>query len=443
MGKISDYTRVLAAKLADVFVVDQTDNGTTETKSATVEQIGTAIGKLQNFADLDTSNKNLVDAINEIASYTPVYGNTASGAIATFDTSLALPLQDLQIAINAVETGDGNPKSPSNPYTISGFTGSNIRVVGANLFSLTEDTIQTDRQASLSNCTKTDTSVTATSTANNYACFGRYIFLPKGNYTIKFQATSSDVGYTPTITIYRDGNKVVRTQIQPNTPTSFTLTDDKILEVRMFVTYSNDPTIRSVTFSDIQIEKGNSVSETYTPYVGNTTAITWQSEAGTVYGGSLDVTTGLLTVTHGITTINDCITNRTTSYTNPVFYGAITGLKPQTASVKCDYFNVIAGSPSASAFANASSNYDFAINSANTGSSIQVFLRCDDYTDVPTLKTNCGSAVVIYELAQSTQVQLTPTAIQALQGTNNVFCDTNGNANVIFVCSLKDYIDSQ
>ena len=44
MGKISDYTRVLAAKLADVFVVDQTDNGTTETKSATVEQMGTAIG---------------------------------------------------------------------------------------------------------------------------------------------------------------------------------------------------------------------------------------------------------------------------------------------------------------------------------------------------------------------------------------------------------------
>ena len=79
MGKISDYTRVLAAKLADVFVVDQTDNGTTATKSATVEQIGTAIGKLQNFADLDTSNKNLVDAINEIASYTPVYNNTASG----------------------------------------------------------------------------------------------------------------------------------------------------------------------------------------------------------------------------------------------------------------------------------------------------------------------------------------------------------------------------
>ena len=437
MGKISDYTRVLAAKLADVFVVDQTDNGTTETKSATVEQIGTAIGKLQNFADLDTSNKNLVDAINEIASYTPVYGNTASGAIATFDTSLALPLQDLQIAINAVETGDGNPKSPSNPYTISGFTGSNIRVVGANLFSLTEDTIQTDRQASLSNCTKTDTSVTATSTANNYACFGRYIFLPKGNYTIKFQATSSDVGYTPTITIYRDGNKVVRTQIQPNTPTSFTLTDDKILEVRMFVTYSNDPTIRSVTFSDIQIEKGNSVSTTYTPYVGNTTAITWQSEAGTVYGGSLDVTSGVLVVTHAIVDMGSFAWNNAS------------GNLSSSSGIASD---VKAPSANTEAFKGLCSCYEVAPRTGIADKQISVQTNGNIVISDTGIASMSGAQVqayvtgfiLVYELATPTTYQLTPNStISAIVGTNNIFTDTNGDTSIVYACSLKDYIDGQ
>ena len=186
------------------------------------------------------------------------------------------------------------------------------------------------------------------------------------------------------------------------------------------------------------------VADDETPHgIDNVTAISWQSEAGTIYGGSLDVTSGVLTVTHGITTINDCITNRTTSYTNPVFYGEITGLKPQTTSVMCDYFNVISGKSSASAFANASSNYDFTINSANTGSNIQVFLRCDDYTDVPTLKTNCGSAVVVYELATPVTYQLTPTQINAIVGTDNVFTDTNGNTSVVYACSLKDYIEGQ
>ena len=86
--------------------------------------------------------------------------DTASGAIATFESEYALPLRDLEIEINAVQES-GTP-TPSSPKAISGFTGANVAVKGANLFSLTEDTIQTDRQASLSNCTKTDTSVTAT-----------------------------------------------------------------------------------------------------------------------------------------------------------------------------------------------------------------------------------------------------------------------------------------
>ena len=410
MGKISDYTRVLAAKLADVFVVDQTDNGTTETKSATVEQIGTAIGKLQNFADLDTSNKNLVDAINEIASYTPVYGNTASGAIATFDTSLALPLQDCTIDINAVQES-GTP-TPSSPKLISGFTGATIYQNGENLW------------------TSGDVTFTGATKEVN-------ISLNPNTYYISAIITTNDTDANTCslVVYYTDNTYITVTNLPRNT--------------RFLASFTATKTVAKIAlYSSNNYTHGAGDTATWANIVlcdtaPTTTAISWQSEAGTVYGGSLDVTTGLLTVTHGITTINDCITNRTTSYTNPVFYGAITGLKPQTASVKCDYFNVIAGSPSASAFANASSNYDFAINSANTGSSIQVFLRCDDYTDVPTLKTNCGSAVVIYELAQSTQVQLTPTAIQALQGTNNVFCDTNGNANVIFVCSLKDYIDSQ
>ena len=436
MGKISDYTRVLVSKLTDVFACDQTDNGTTETKSATVEQIGTAIGTLQNFADLDTSNKNLVDAINEIASYTPVYGNTASGSIATFDTSLALPLQDCTIAINAVQES-GTP-TPSSPKAISGFTGANIVVNGKNFIDVSIGNLESGTINGSTGATEaSNTRVRNT----NYHPFpfdylyeqGYKLTIPNGyKLAMRFYdkngtyipGTGWVIGFVPELADYFHNKGVCYVKFV------FAKTDDS-----------------NITPSDIasihyQLEVGNQ-STTYTPYNSATTAITWQSDAGTVYGGSLDVTSGKLTVTHGITTINDCITNRTTSYTNPVFYGAITGLKPQTASVKCDYFNVIAGSPSASAFANASSNYDFAINSANTGSSIQVFLRYDDYTDVPTLKTNCGSAVVVYELATPTTYQLTPTQISAIVGTNNVFTDTNGNTSVVYACSLKDYIDGQ
>ena len=354
--------------------------------------------------------------IDTLMNYIPVYGNTASGSIATFDTSLALPLQDCTIDINAVQES-GTP-TPSSPKAISGFTGANITNHGINFW---------DEQWEVG---AYDLSTGQKTTANNRIRTKNYIaVLPSTTY---FNCCPDII-----IALFYDRNKTFLSQYGFNANSSF-VTPSNAYYMNFHVATAYGTTYNN----NISINNPATIT-TFQAYNGHTTAISWQSEAGTVYGGSLDVTSGVLTVTHGITTINDCITNRTTSYTNPVFYGAITGLKPQTASVKSDYFNVIAGKSSASAFANASSNYDFAINSANTGSSIQVFLRCDDYTDVPTLKTNCGSAVVIYELATPTTYQLTPTQISAIVGTNNVFTDTNGDTSVIYACSLKDYIDSQ
>lgn len=317
MGKISDYTRVLAAKLADVFVVDQTDNGTTETKSATVEQIGTAIGTLQTFSDLDTSNKNLVDAINEIAAYTPVYGNTASGAIATFDTSLALPLQDCTIAINAVQES-GTP-TPISQKAISGFTGANIHVA-----------------------------------------------------------------------------------------------DDE------------------------------------TPHViDNVTAITWQDEAGTVYGGYFRIVNGIvkLVATHGFKTytgasdenwaqhavIANCFfidNSLNNAYlNNEEFNYAITNMFVQKG------YNNIASL--------AYGEFCLGLGTANAQR-----LACK-YTDVATVadwKTWLSSNNLTIKFKLATPVEYTLTGIPpitTLKGTNNIFGDTNGNTSVVYACSLKDYIDSQ
>ena len=66
MGKISNYARVLAAKLQDVFVCDQTDSNVTTTKSVTVEQIGDAICGEQVHADLETDDQTIIGGVNEV-----------------------------------------------------------------------------------------------------------------------------------------------------------------------------------------------------------------------------------------------------------------------------------------------------------------------------------------------------------------------------------------
>lgn len=66
MGKISNYARVLKAKLQDVFVIDSTDSNVTTTKSVTVEQIGDAICGEQVHSDLKTDDQTIIGAINEL-----------------------------------------------------------------------------------------------------------------------------------------------------------------------------------------------------------------------------------------------------------------------------------------------------------------------------------------------------------------------------------------
>lgn len=268
-----------------------------------------AIGVLSN---LDTSTQtSLVVAINELiatSKLNPVYGNTASGAIATFDTSLALPLQDLQIAINAVQES-GTP-TPSSPKLISGFTGANIHVA-----------------------------------------------------------------------------------------------DDE------------------------------------TPHIiDNITPITWQSEAGTVYGGSLDVTSGVLTVTHAITTLDGSQGSSSfrvsakTGYTQTEWYDyraiGIIG-----ATIISDKFTSTGGEiPTVL----------YGVGGSPNGE--RCFFGLPD-TVTTTAEANTwfenNPTVIVYPIATPTTYQLTPTQISAIVGTNNIFTDTNGDTSVMYACSLKDYIDGQ
>lgn len=68
MGKISNYTRALAAKLTDLFIVASDNAGTLENKAVTTEQIGDAVAGVQTHSTLNTSSKTLIGGINENAS---------------------------------------------------------------------------------------------------------------------------------------------------------------------------------------------------------------------------------------------------------------------------------------------------------------------------------------------------------------------------------------
>jgi len=59
--------------------------------------------------------------------------DTASGSVANFETDLALPLKSLEVDVNAVQSGTGDP-SPDNVRPITGFSQANVFRTGVNLW---------------------------------------------------------------------------------------------------------------------------------------------------------------------------------------------------------------------------------------------------------------------------------------------------------------------
>ena len=54
----------------------------------------------------------------------------------------------------------------------------------------------------------------------------------------------------------------------------------------------------------------------------------------------------------------------------------------------------------------------------------RILVRESSFTDLPTFESAISGKKLVYELATPTTIQLTPTAVKSLLGTNNLFADT-------------------
>ena len=183
----------------------------------------------------------------------------------------------------------------------------------------------------------------------------------------------------------------------------------------------------SISLDTLQIEYG-STATSYEPYTGTT----YTSSLGTtVYGGSLDLTTGVLTVTHGIVqsgSASDYERNNGTQYYLKA--AAASGIKSPSAAeatVMSDRFKQVLSGASGVAY-------------LNTGGNIR-FNTADSYNTVQDMLDAVGTIQFVYPLATPTTTQLTAEEITTLLG-NNVISASSGSVNVIYRADTKMYIDN-
>lgn len=165
-------------------------------------------------------------------------------------------------------------------------------------------------------------------------------------------------------------------------------------------------------------------------------AIDWQSTAGTVYGGTLDVTTGVLTVDRAMVDLGTL--NWRANYT-AVYSTAINDILPAVAP---PYANRQSGAV-CSAYA-PDSQYSVSDTAMTDKRWLRIakdfFIKDTSYADAASFKTAMNGVQLVYELATPTTYQLTPTEVSTLLGANNVWADT-GDTTLIYRASLQPVYD--
>lgn len=267
--------------------------------------------------------------------------DTASGTVASFsDGADGVPVKSLSVGIEPAQSGSGDP-SPTNIRPISGWDAVKVFGTGKNLFDPTKLTTQ-------------------------HAWKDVKLDLPEGTYTM------SDTLVEGSLSLYFilvGGTKSAATKVHSTHPVTLTISAGQKAQIS-FRRASGEDVFSNYTY---QIEVGSTATD-YEPYNGTVYDIDLPQ---TVYGGTLDVGTGVLTVDSAFIASYNGETLPSTWISDRDVYAA--GTTPTTGAQVC------------------------------------------------------------YKLATPQTIQLTPTEVTTLLGQNNVYADA-GEVSVTYRADTGLYI---
>ena len=360
------------------------------------------------FTDGTTTTFDVTDGevtLAELASVLPT--DTASGAIASFpDGSDLFDYLSCIVNIEPVQAGSGTP-APDNVRPITGWTGCELVKSAINIFDGVLES------GTINSTTGVEESSTTVKRSTHY-----FRVAPQGVY---FSTASGTVG----VRCY-DANKAYLGNVAASTNNTFTT-----LENTRFVRFVMS---NGVASNPVSINCP-STDTAYHAYNGTTYPITWQTEAGTVYGGTVDLVTGVLTVDRKLVNIDPSTVNinavvtgggryivtttdaKDVQTSDPIAYTICNTLK----SITSDSIE-IGGSSLIS-----SKRLSFMLPVSTQAEARQWF------TDNPT--------TVVYPLATPQTYQLDPVQVACLLGQNNVWADCGDIEEVKYKADVQLWVE--
>jgi hypothetical protein len=226
----------------------------------------------------------------------PIIINSASGDIASFtDGADGLPVKQLTVNVEPVQSGSGDP-SPDNVRPITGWAGANVYKTGKNLIGgiTLANNIKANLARAIIDTDNKTVSYGYTATGGLYPVVtGK--FKPLTQYTVIFSVINPTIARSNLQFVYSDGSYSAINLATVNTKEVIVATSVSGKTLKWVGMARQGGTTR-IYYDESGIFEGVLTASDFEPYQGDTYDITFPSEAGTVYGGTLDVTGGVLTV---------------------------------------------------------------------------------------------------------------------------------------------------
>lgn len=341
-------------------------------------------------------------------------------------------------AVSNLQLEKGSSATPYEPYEnicpISGWNGLDVTRCGKNFFDISvyEDVngVTIDGDTFYGNVIALRNSGTHTP-----------IFIPAGS-TVRVSATTyrsvSDTGAGWSILlIYADGTntRAWYTQNSKVSPTEYsgTIVAEKDIVSWVFC-YYNNASSGIWYISNLTIAVDSSDTQ-YNPYEGQAVSVDWTDDAGTVYGGYVDLVTGEVWETHKKISITQKITQWNTWGNSLVYNNSIIGGSNKRKAgtiVLCDYLTPIGGTVNPQ---NVKSTDEIRYYGVNTTYPQYLYMANPDQLTIQEwrswLTATYPNAHISFELETPILLTtLTPTQLKTLKGINNIWSDANGPIEV-------------
>lgn len=325
---------------------------------------------------------------------------------------------DYQFKITAVQTGT---PSPQNICPIDGWVGAQITRAGRNLFLTTASSKE---ENGIIYTVNADGTISVSGTASGFSsinCGDADISGIHGKVTVSGIATATNMVWSG-IRLY-DANNV---QLYDTGASSAPLITIDLASyptaVKLTIVIKRQNNVVTSGVIKPQVEGGDTAHD-FVPYETPTVyPVSWLSEAGTVYGGVLDVTTGTLTVKHAMVDLSalewetrwEGTSKKVLRSELPKEYTQV-ALNGKIGLIAEQYLEI-----NASTLTNISDDsatvgiYTYRTVSSGTSNYIFMVLPID----------GTPSGKMVYPVAEPVTYTLTPTDIVLTEGANTLWSDT-------------------